>query len=267
MKKILLLIALITSLFSFAQNVGIGTTTPQRNLHIVDSSLHPNLTIESPAITLDKDVTIELKQANGAGDWLRLKKYSSVSAETIGGIPLANASTLFSGLDGGDLKIGSLRSTAALDFFAGGQRRMLIQPNGNFGIGTVTSPNSLLEVAGNYNSFPLASLTQFGTEPALKIATSTSTGLELENSVIKVSGVNKSIFQVTAPSPLASLIAIPTTYANSATDMIFITHKGTGSTLPSSVYVRFILGIWYIQMESGATFPGGEEFNVMVIKQ
>lgn len=258
---------MLLSVSIYAQNVGIGTTTPQRNLHIVDSTLNPNLTIESPAILLDRDVTVELKQANGAGDWLRLKKYSSVSAETIGGIPLANASTLFSGLDGGDLKIGSLRSTAALDFFAGGQRRMLIRPNGNFGIGTVTSPNSLLEVAGNYNSFPLASLTQFGTEPALKIATSTSTGLELENSVIKVSGVNKSIFQVTAPIPLVSLIPIPNTYANSTTDIIFITHNGSTATLPSSVYVKNILGTWYIIMENGALFPNGEVFNVMVIKQ
>ncbi len=122
------------------------------------------------------------------------------------------------------------------------------------GIGT-SSPKSKLDVIGNFSSLnPLVKITQFGTEPALKIASSTSIGLELENSAIKVSGVNKSIFQITSPSPLASIIAIPTTYANNSTDMIFLTHHGTGSTFPSPLYVRFIVSIWYIQMESGVFF-------------
>ncbi len=146
MKKCLILIACVfVNKCLLAQNVGIGTTTPLRQVHIVDSTLNPNLTIESPSMALDRDVTVELKQANGAGDWLRLKKYSFLSTESIAGIPFAGSSTLFSGLDGGDLKIGALRFSAAVDVFAGGQRRVLINPNGNVGIGDV-NPQALLHI-------------------------------------------------------------------------------------------------------------------------
>ncbi|MBL0145864.1 MAG: hypothetical protein IPP48_08975 [Chitinophagaceae bacterium] len=106
---------------------------------------NPNLTIESPANTLDKDVTIELKQANGSSDWLRLKKYSFHSTESFAGVSLTNASTLFSGLDGGDLKIGALSGNANIDFFSGGNRRMTIDYLGRVGIGT-TVPSTSLEI-------------------------------------------------------------------------------------------------------------------------
>lgn len=143
MKKTMTLLIVSMPFFATAQNVGIGTTTPQRKLHIVDSSLNPNVTIESPAILLDKDVTLELKQANGSGDWLRLKKYSLLSAESFAGVSLNGASTLFSGLDGGDLKIGALKGSAGLDFFSGGNRRMTIDNLGKVGIGTATPATSL----------------------------------------------------------------------------------------------------------------------------
>lgn len=129
-----------------AQYVGIGTTTPSRTLHIADSTNNTNLLIEAPASSLDKDVTVELKQAGGSSDWLRLKKYSFLSSESIGGVSLAGASTLFSGLNAGDLKIGALGSLSAVELLSGGNRRMYIAANGNIGIGNTVNPLAPLHI-------------------------------------------------------------------------------------------------------------------------
>lgn len=161
--RLLLLICFSSSLFCKAQNVGIGTQTPQKNLHIIDSFNHVNVMIESPTTSLDKDVTLELKQAIGSTDWLRIKKYSLLSSETIGGVSLSGSATIFSGFDGGDLKIGTLRSTGQIDFFAGGQRQMVINPLGNIGIGTATPVTPLHIISSGYEALriqgPTASAT------------------------------------------------------------------------------------------------------------
>lgn len=146
MKKILLFALAVTALKPYAQNVGIGTQSPQRFMHIVDSANHTNVLIESPAVSLDKDVSLELKQSLGASDWLRIKKYSFLSAETLGGVSLANASTLFAGFNAGDLKIGSLYNNGQVDVFAGGQRRMVVGSTGNVGIGTGAVPAAPLHI-------------------------------------------------------------------------------------------------------------------------
>lgn len=146
MKHLLLFILLFATITATAQNVGIGTKTPQRSLHVVDSAGHTNVLLESPSFTYDKDVSLELKQSIGSTDWLRLKKYSFLSPETMGGVSMASSGTLFTGLDAADLKIGALRSNGQVDIFAGGQRRMVIGYTGNVGIGTGATPAAPLHI-------------------------------------------------------------------------------------------------------------------------
>ena len=147
MKKLMLLfVGILLYGGILAQYVGIGTTTPSRTLHIADSTNNTNLLIEAPASSLDKDVTVELKQAGGSSDWLRLKKYSFLSSESIGGVSLAGASTLFSGLNAGDLKIGALGSLSAVELLSGGNRRMYLAANGNIGIGNTVNPLAPLHI-------------------------------------------------------------------------------------------------------------------------
>ncbi len=134
------LVFILISVFSVlqAQNVGIGTSTPQRIMHVVDSFHHTSVLIESYDPASDKDVSLELKESFvGSTNWIRLKKYSFLSSEVLAGVSLTNAGTLFTGFDAGDLKIGALYNYGQVDFFAGGQKKMRLGYNGYLGIGTV----------------------------------------------------------------------------------------------------------------------------------
>jgi hypothetical protein len=133
--------------------------------------------------------------------------------------------------------------------------------------GGQTGITALIENTNVSNLFPLVSLRQSATPAtALKIATSTSNGIDLENSSIKVSGTNKMAFQVTSTG--AASITIPNTgFANQANDIIVVTHKWIGAILPSPVYVYFDSGSWKIYTENGSNIPAGEVFNVLVFKQ
>lgn len=146
MKKQLLFLLFFPVLKPAAQNVGIGTKTPQRFMHVVDSANHTNVLIEAPSLSYDKDVSLELKQAIGSSDWLRIKKYSFLSPESVGGISLASSGTVFTGFDAADLKIGALRSNGQVDIFAGGQRRMVVGAGGFVGIGTGPAPAAPLHI-------------------------------------------------------------------------------------------------------------------------
>ncbi len=131
-----------------AQQMGINVSNPISTLHIVDTQTHPRVLIEPNSTGTNKDVTLELKQLGGSGDYLRLKKYSLSSSESIGGISLTGHSTIFSGLQAGDLKIGALAANANIDFLSGGIRRVTFLSNGNVGIGTAT-PSALFHINGS----------------------------------------------------------------------------------------------------------------------
>jgi hypothetical protein len=133
--------------------------------------------------------------------------------------------------------------------------------------GGQTGITALFENTNLSNLFPLVSLRQSASPAtALKIATSTSNGIDLENSSIKVSGINKMAFQVTSTG--TGPIIIPNTgFANSLNDILVVTHKWVGTNLPSPVYVYFDGSNWKIYPENGPNIPAGEVFNVLVFKQ
>jgi hypothetical protein len=101
---------------------------------------------------------------------------------------------------------------------------------------------------------------------ALKIATSTSNGIDLENSSIKVTGTNKMAFQVTSTG-IASITIPNTGFANLSSDILVVTHKRVSATILSPLYVDFDGFNWKICTENGSNIPFGEVFNVLVFKQ
>jgi hypothetical protein len=136
--------------------------------------------------------------------------------------------------------------------------------NTNIGIGT-TSPISRLEVTGAENTNSLVKIAQQGTSSALTIFTNNGIGLELDNSTIKVSGANKSAFQVTSTG--SNTIIIPNAIANNSSDIIFITHKKITTNVDPPVGVFWNGTNWIIYTENNVAIPINEQFNVLVIKQ
>ncbi|MEO5499845.1 MAG: hypothetical protein ABIR31_00260, partial [Ginsengibacter sp.] len=65
MKKIHLLLFLFVPFFSIAQNVGIGTTTPEGKLHIKGSTDTSQLTIDANATQTNNHPLIRLRNAAG----------------------------------------------------------------------------------------------------------------------------------------------------------------------------------------------------------
>lgn len=113
--------------------------------------------------------------------------------------------------------------------------------------------------------------------PAIKSVSlngSSQVGLELENGSLKVSGEKRTAFVHTAYAGNITLnrTAIPNTgYANSPTDMLFVTPRYEGV----NVYCNFPIGVWFNndhweifnQNGSSSTMPLNASFNVLVIKQ
>jgi hypothetical protein len=133
--------------------------------------------------------------------------------------------------------------------------------------GTQTGTAAFIRNVNLSNLFPLVEVRQFASSAtALLIATSTSNGIDLENSSIKVSGINKMAFQVVGTG-VASITIPNTGFANSINDIIVVTHKRSSTTILSPVYVDFDGLNWKIFTENGSNIPAGEVFNVVVFKQ
>ncbi len=149
---------------------------------------------------------------------------------------------------------------------------------GSFFTNNVSNPSAAMYAktfgtgnAGYFENIGTTSPTVYAVNPsagatAIKVNTSTSIGIELENSSIKVSGTNKMAFQVTSAG--ANPILIPNTgFANASTDIIIVTHKGVAANVNTPVYVSFNGTNWRIFTENGSVIPAGEIYNVLVFKQ
>ncbi|MFZ1530488.1 MAG: hypothetical protein WAT19_17170 [Ferruginibacter sp.] len=100
------------------------------------------------------------------------------------------------------------------------------------------------------------------------------TALEIKNGPIRVTGVHKTAFQITAAAGNINnnLLVIPnTTLASNPTDLLIVTPV-YGAT---ATYCNFPIGVWWngsnwtIFNQNGptSTMPTGATFNVLVIKQ
>jgi hypothetical protein len=155
MKKINLLIVL--SLFSniiFAQNVGVGTVTPQTNLHVNSTGS----TISRNETNGGFEAALELKTAGSVFDFLELRKWRTGAGGFIGSIPLNGLSQITTGsFATGGLLLGT-NPAQPLYFTTDNTERMRIAADGNVGINTINPAHALHVTAkGKYGIYSTAS--------------------------------------------------------------------------------------------------------------
>ena len=145
-KLYLLLLAFYAGQSIFAQqSIGIGTTTPEYKLHILnpigESSLGINATGTATASLLNLSIDNRID-----GNALLLLKYRPGVAGTFAGIPRSNLSILAADAGAGPLLI-STNQNSAMHFATNATERMRLTGNGLLGINT-TSPANLLRILG-----------------------------------------------------------------------------------------------------------------------
>jgi hypothetical protein len=155
MKKTYLLIVL--SLFGrviFAQNVGVGTLTPQTNLHVNSTGS----TIIRNETNGGFEAALELKTAGSVFDFLELRKWRTGAGGSTGGIPLNGLSQITTGsFTTGGLLLGT-KPAQPLYFTTDNTERMRIAADGNVGINTINPAHALHVTAkGKYGIYSTAS--------------------------------------------------------------------------------------------------------------
>jgi len=145
MKSIFTLLCFCSLLTASAQNTGIGTTTPEVRLHVVDSASDAAIRVESA--TASHVAQLQAKTKGGVFDVLQLQKWSPGSSGTVAGISLDNLSTVLAGVQAGGLAVGT-QTNNPLYFLTNNLEQMRITNAGNVGIGT-RNPVERLYVTGN----------------------------------------------------------------------------------------------------------------------
>ena len=132
MKKMLLLaFSSMAFYFTHAQNTGIGTTTPQTRLHVMDSTNTCGVKVETangPAAGL------EAKAGGTNANYMRLIKNNTTVGGSIAGVPFDNAIHFIGGPDAGPILTGTI-SNNDYHFMTNNLHRMVINKSGNVGIG------------------------------------------------------------------------------------------------------------------------------------
>jgi hypothetical protein len=154
MKKISTLVSILFFAINvFAQNVGIGTATPQTNLHVsgTASSIIRNET------TSGFEASLELKTNGAFFDFLELRKWKTAAGGSIGTIPLDGLSQITTGsFTTGGLLLGT-KPAQPIYFTTNNIERMRIAANGNIGINTLNPAHALHVTAnGKYGIYSTA---------------------------------------------------------------------------------------------------------------
>ncbi len=156
MKKIYLSMGL--SLFTtivFAQNVGIGTPTPQTNLHINSAGS----TIIRNESTAGFEASLELKTSGAFFDFLEMRKWKTGAGGFLGSIPLDGLSQITTGaFTTGGLLLGT-KPAYPLYFTTNNVERMRIAADGNVGINTLIPAHALeVKAKSRYGIYSTADL-------------------------------------------------------------------------------------------------------------
>jgi hypothetical protein len=133
MKKVVLAILLLPSLISSAQNVGIGTTTPQAKLHVKSNGDVETL-VETE--TANSSATFSLQTNANAANHIRFRKWAAGTTGTTYGISLDNLTTLIAAAQAGGFMIGT-EGNNNLHFITGGTERLRITGDGRMGYPSV----------------------------------------------------------------------------------------------------------------------------------
>ncbi len=129
-------------------DVGIGINTPGAELHIVEA-ISPQEIIE--ATNNGGNSQLLLKTSGGVNDYLQIYKGGPTAAGTVVGMPMANLSLFFAGVDAGPMMF-DVTTANPMVFATGNTERMRILGTGEVGIGTPT-PSALLDVGGGTVNF------------------------------------------------------------------------------------------------------------------
>jgi hypothetical protein len=139
MYKMILFLGLLVTSGAMAQNVGVGTRTPDTRLHVVDSVNNVQLKVAS--VPEGSDANIRLQAGSNAFSFLGFAKYGPGSTGSLAGISKDNLGAIFTGGNGGPLLFNTGDGISPLIFAAGTGERMRITADGKLGIGT-SSPSS-----------------------------------------------------------------------------------------------------------------------------
>ncbi len=155
MKKIITVCFVFFTQNNFAQNVGIGTPTPQTNLH-VNSAASSIIRNES---TAGFESSLELKTSGAFFDFLELRKWKTGAGGSIGTIPLDGLSQITTGaFTTGGLLLGT-KPAYPLYFTTNNIERMRIAADGNVGINTLNPAHALQVTAkGKYGIYSTATI-------------------------------------------------------------------------------------------------------------
>ena len=140
-----IIIFLSSVFFTNAQYVGIGTTTPTEQLHVVGAS-NADVIIKNESIGTVGSASFQAKGTGGQYDVFQMIKYNAAVGGSVAGVNLANLSLLYTGVNAGPMLLDVITSNS-MQMATGNTVRMTIAPSGNVGIGSAT-PNTLLNVKG-----------------------------------------------------------------------------------------------------------------------
>ncbi len=140
MKKVITLLQLLfASLIVFAQNVGIGTTSPAELLHLFSNSTDVKIRLTS--VANDTRSGTEYVTGGGASDFSR---FGAAAGSSTAGISMNGNTRLYT--SGGSLLIGN-DAAQPIYFVTNNEVKMTLNGNGNVGLGTGITGDDRLVVS------------------------------------------------------------------------------------------------------------------------